>query len=93
MSIIYCERHDLRWDSDFTSECPMCEQEPETVVSTAQPTVYEAAVAFLKLGGDPARLPRTLGIGQIVAADVFARLEREGIVSKPAKDGTRKVLA
>lgn len=64
-----------------------------TETTAPGPTVYEAAVALLKDGCEPAKLPRRLGIGQIVAADVFARLEREGIVSKPAKDGTRKVLA
>lgn len=25
MSIIYCDKHDLKWDSDFKSECPACE--------------------------------------------------------------------
>ncbi len=25
MSIIYCEKHDLRWDSDMQEECPRCE--------------------------------------------------------------------
>lgn len=25
MSIIYCERHDRRWDSDKLEECPSCE--------------------------------------------------------------------
>ena len=28
MSIIYCEKHDRRWDSDFLMECPACENEP-----------------------------------------------------------------
>ncbi len=28
MSIIYCEKHDRRWDSDFKEDCPMCENEP-----------------------------------------------------------------
>lgn len=28
MSIIYCERHDLKWDSDRKDECPACENEP-----------------------------------------------------------------
>ena len=28
MSIIYCELHDLRWDSDMKDECPACENEP-----------------------------------------------------------------
>ena len=27
MSIIYCERHDHSWDSDFLAECPACENE------------------------------------------------------------------
>ena len=30
MSIIYCEKHDLKWDSDFKPECPACENEAET---------------------------------------------------------------
>lgn len=94
MSIIYCERHDLRWDSDFKGECPMCESEPtaDEEIKPYGPTVYEAAVAFLADGGTPRNLPRALGIGQIVADDVFARLEREGIVGPPRKDGTREVL-
>ena len=28
MSIIYCEQHDLKWDSDRKDECPACENEP-----------------------------------------------------------------
>ena len=27
MSIMYCEKHDRRWDSDFLEECPQCENE------------------------------------------------------------------
>ena len=27
MSIIYCEKHDRRWDSDKLDECPLCENE------------------------------------------------------------------
>ena len=27
MSIIYCEKHGIKWDSDFKSECPACENE------------------------------------------------------------------
>jgi len=30
MSIIYCDKHDLKWDSDFKSECPACENEEKT---------------------------------------------------------------
>ena len=29
MSIIYCEKHDRRWDSDRLEMCPECENEPE----------------------------------------------------------------
>lgn len=29
MSIIYCEKHDRRWDSDYLEMCPLCECEPE----------------------------------------------------------------
>ena len=28
MSIIYCEKHDRHWDSDFKEGCPVCENEP-----------------------------------------------------------------
>lgn len=28
MSIMYCEKHDRQWDSDYLSECPCCENEP-----------------------------------------------------------------
>ena len=28
MSIIYCEKHDIRWDSDFKEQCPQCESDP-----------------------------------------------------------------
>ena len=28
MSIIYCEKHDRKWDSDKLEECPLCENEP-----------------------------------------------------------------
>lgn len=31
MSIMYCEKHDTKWDSDFLSECPVCENEHEEV--------------------------------------------------------------
>ena len=27
MSIIYCEQHNLKWDSDLKDECPACENE------------------------------------------------------------------
>ena len=27
MSIIYCEKHDRRWDSDYLEDCPICEIE------------------------------------------------------------------
>ena len=29
MSIMYCEKHHRRWDSDKLDECPDCEHEPE----------------------------------------------------------------
>ena len=25
MSVIYCEKHDRRWDSDYQENCPLCE--------------------------------------------------------------------
>ena len=28
MSIIYCDKHDIRWDSDFKEQCPACESDP-----------------------------------------------------------------
>ena len=33
MSIIYCEKHDRRWDSDRLEMCPVCENEPVDEVS------------------------------------------------------------
>lgn len=27
MSIIYCEKHSRRWDSDYLEHCPSCEDE------------------------------------------------------------------
>ena len=32
MSIIYCEKHDRKWDSDFKEDCPMCENDPENEI-------------------------------------------------------------
>lgn len=29
MSIMYCEKHDSRWDSDYLECCPLCENSPE----------------------------------------------------------------
>ena len=31
MSIIYCERHSIKWDSDRKDECPACENEPTQI--------------------------------------------------------------
>lgn len=31
MSIIYCEVHGRKWDSDFIGMCPSCENEPEDI--------------------------------------------------------------
>ena len=28
MSIMYCEKHNRRWDSDKLDDCPTCEDEP-----------------------------------------------------------------
>ena len=39
MSIIYCEAHDLQWDSDKKNECPLCELEsrsPEAILALAE---------------------------------------------------------
>ena len=51
MSIIYCEKHDLRWDSDFKSECPACESEP-TIAELAQEIVSHSD-AMLRRGLSP----------------------------------------
>lgn len=32
MSILYCERHDRRWDSDLREACPRCEDGPEKIL-------------------------------------------------------------
>ena len=29
MSIIFCDKHSVKWDSDKLDECPKCENEPE----------------------------------------------------------------
>ena len=39
MSIIYCEKHDRRWDSDKLEECPLCENEHPSS-SDAQEKLY-----------------------------------------------------
>ena len=31
MSIIYCEKHARRWDSDFREDCPICENEEKPI--------------------------------------------------------------
>ena len=53
MSIIYCDKHSLKWDSDFKSECPACENESTeqntryvTVKTTQKPWVVDAGEAI-----------------------------------------------
>ena len=29
MSMMYCHKHDNHFDSDYHTECPVCEDEPE----------------------------------------------------------------
>ena len=41
MSIIYCERHDLKWDSDFKDECPACENDAMTSLTDIKNTEAE----------------------------------------------------
>jgi len=48
MSIIYCEKHDRRWDSDWLSECPLCENEP---ASAAPDMVMVPRSALLSWNG------------------------------------------
>lgn len=43
MSIMYCEKHDRRWDSDRMDECPLCENE------TSVPESHEALAERLSL--------------------------------------------
>lgn len=95
MSIIYCERHDLRWDSDYKSECPRCEDEPTAEeAAEAVPTIYDSAVELVRRERrcDLALLQKRLGIGEIVAAAALERMERAGVVGKLRADGTREVL-
>ena len=33
MSIIYCERHNLQWDSDKKERCPQCEVDNSDIVA------------------------------------------------------------
>ena len=40
MSIIYCGKHDRRWDSDELEECPLCENEPSLI--SHEPCVVDA---------------------------------------------------
>lgn len=95
MSIIYCERHDLRWDSDYKSECPMCEAEPTPEeAAEATVTIYDSAVELVRRERrcDLAFLQKRLGVGEIVAAAALERMERDWIVTTPKADGTREVL-
>lgn len=49
MSIIYCEKHDRRWDSDRLEECPECENEPKEAAQqvgvSSQPQTISKTIA------------------------------------------------
>ena len=45
MSIIYCERHDLRWDSDLKDECPACENEHPQMNKSVLQTAFDIVKA------------------------------------------------
>ena len=45
MSIICCERHDLRWDSDLKDECPACENEHPQMNKSVLQTVFDIVEA------------------------------------------------
>lgn len=50
MSIIYCEKHDRRWDSDKLDECPQCENEPQAhALPPGLERLYKAVGPFVKL--------------------------------------------
>jgi hypothetical protein len=51
MSIIYCEKHDLHWDSDFLEECPQCENEhPEEADEKLDDPRHEYFIGWRKDG-------------------------------------------
>ena len=50
MSIIYCEKHDLKWDSDNQDECPMCACDfPER---TGLPLPHQISSTAIKIADD-----------------------------------------
>ena len=50
MSIIYCEKHDRRWDSDRLDMCPVCENEPVDEVSEREEFIEWWAAQSTGLG-------------------------------------------
>ena len=48
MSIIYCEMHDLRWDSDKKERCPQCEADNTDIVSELTASL-EAALRYIEV--------------------------------------------
>ena len=62
MSIIYCDKHDLRWDSDFKSECPHCESKGY-LQTNAVPQAPVAATMDSAVSGESPRTAGTLGVG------------------------------
>ena len=51
MSIIYCEKHDRRWDSDRLDMCPVCENEPVGEVSERERILLAAKGAVQRGAG------------------------------------------
>ena len=47
MSIIYCDKHDRKWDSDKLYECPLCENETDQSAKTPR----KASVKDIQLRG------------------------------------------
>lgn len=86
MSIMFCEKHSLRWDSDNLEECHACEIED----ATDGREIYEAAIkekvmALFEFGGPKleAFLIPLKGLGEDVFIAVGTR-EQIAILTTPS---------
>lgn len=81
MSIMYCEKHDRRWDSDFLEECPICENEyagtigAYTMKHTPLPwSISVAGLIYGKYNEPIARLgPHSLFAGSMIERNANGR--------------------
>ena len=53
MSIMYCEKHDTRWDSDKLEDCPLCENEGDYYVhrNAGNSVFVKEGAFFVEHGG------------------------------------------